>query len=106
MRSLFNSFKTKQKSQLHSKYLSYQKLDVYSIGFLFSHLIYEYYTTYLKNNIKIFKVHYHKLLQNYQYINDFITLFKNMTNINVEERYTMHKSFKIYTELLKTNKLL
>tara|TARA_B100000683_G_C12471806_1_gene548008 strand:+ start:921 stop:2012 length:1092 start_codon:yes stop_codon:yes gene_type:complete len=106
IQSVFNSFKTKQKKELHNKNQSYQKLDVYSIGLIFPHLIYEYYTTKMKNDIKTMYTNYKHLCNNYEYINDFISLFRNMANINVEERYTINKAFKIYTELLKTNKLL
>lgn len=106
LRSIFNSFKTKQKKELHNKYLSYQKLDIYSVGLIFPHLVYEYYSTNLKNDIRTMKQNYDKLCENYQYINDFVCLFRNMTNIDIQKRHTINQSFKIYTELLKTNKLL
>ena len=101
IKTLFNTLKTKLSKITTDLSISYRKLDIYSIGMLFAHLIYVYYR-HKNKSIDNFK----KVVKQNQYIKEFIELFNNMTHLVVKDRYTVNQALKTYEELLRKNNLL
>ena len=99
--TLFNTYKTKQSQITTDPSISYRKLDVYSVGMLFPHLIYEYYR-YKNKDVHNFK----KVVKTHKHINDFIELFNHMTHLIVTERCNIDYALKNYEKLLTKNNLL